>query len=57
MLTCADCYEYEERAAIMEHEGGMPQPRADKLAYQYTCKGCDCELVRCLMVELGGKIG
>ena len=33
LTPCIDKYEFEERAGIMEYEGNLPRPEAEKQAY------------------------
>ena len=37
---CADCYDFEERAAIMEYLAEMSRQEAERCARRSTCAGC-----------------
>ncbi len=38
---CKTCYKYQERAAIIEHDGVISRDKAETLARFEVCVGCD----------------
>ena len=38
---CASCYDFLERSAIHEYEGGLTRHEADALAHIKICAGCE----------------
>ena len=40
MNTPCPCIEFEERAAIMEHDGGLPRLQAEHEAAEIMCDRC-----------------
>ena len=37
---CDNCFEFGERAAHIEYDGGLDRERAEKLARMSVCAGC-----------------
>ena len=38
------CYEYDERVAIMQYDGGVKEANAKYLVRHIQCVGCKCRL-------------
>jgi len=40
-FNCSECYRYQERAAIMEHDAGFTREQAERYARFDICIGCE----------------